>query len=86
MKDGYRPLYLKSGETTLFHNLGWYREFFVPAYIAGAFLFYKRISYDPLFCDTFISQARVVPRFLRPCIIICRDVFLSNHFRIILKD
>ncbi|PEV73672.1 hypothetical protein CN959_32105, partial [Bacillus cereus] len=25
MKDGYRPLCLKSGETTLFHNLGWYR-------------------------------------------------------------
>ncbi|PEA79434.1 hypothetical protein COM25_01785 [Bacillus wiedmannii] len=40
MKDGYRPLYLKSGEMKLFHNLGWYREFFVPAYIAGAFLFY----------------------------------------------
>ncbi|ACJ80938.1 hypothetical protein BCH308197_4119 [Bacillus cereus H3081.97] len=40
MKDGYRPLYLKSGETTLFHNLGWYRELFVPAYVAGAFLFY----------------------------------------------
>ncbi|PEP19881.1 hypothetical protein CN578_05005 [Bacillus toyonensis] len=37
MKDGYRPLCLKSGETTLFHNLGWYREFFAPAYIAGAF-------------------------------------------------
>ncbi|QWH30303.1 hypothetical protein E0M27_11800 [Bacillus mycoides] len=81
----FRPLCLKSGEMKLFHNLGWYREFFVPAYIAGAFLFYERISYDPLFCDTFLSQARVVPRFLRPCIIICRGVFLSNHFRIILR-
>ncbi|TKI88199.1 hypothetical protein FC702_42330 [Bacillus cereus] len=40
MKDGYRPLCLKSGETTLFHNLGWYREFFVPAYIAGAFFYF----------------------------------------------
>ncbi|PEA85306.1 hypothetical protein COL30_09590 [Bacillus pseudomycoides] len=40
MKDGYGPLFLQSGEMKLFHNLGWYRDFFRPCiYCRGVFYF-----------------------------------------------